>query len=163
MARRPATPRWSKPLPTPCAGTYPCPSYCRTNGSRATKPNPGWRIVNTTGASARRSWTRRPPPSSCRTISTRDRARLRMTRWIKRILLLLAALILAALAGGWWIYSRVVEPYRGYSGAEVFVDIPPGSGPARIGERLVEAGVVRDNWTFRAALLISGRARALKA
>jgi len=86
-----------------------------------------------------------------------------MTRWIKRILLFLAAVIFAALAGGWWIYARVVEPYRGYSGAEVFVDIPPGSGPARIGERLVEAGVVRDNWTFRAALLISGRARALKA
>jgi len=86
-----------------------------------------------------------------------------MIRWVKRALLLLAVVIVAALAGGWWIYSRAIEPYRGYSGAEVFVDIPPGSGPARIGERLVEAGVVRDTWTFRAALFISGRARALKA
>ena len=49
------------------------------------------------------------------------------------------------------------------TGAEVFVDIPSGSGPARIGERLVEAGVVRDPTIFRAALLVSGRARALKA
>ena len=45
----------------------------------------------------------------------------------------------------------------------MFVDIPSGSGPARIGERLVEAGVVRDPTIFRAALLVSGRARALKA
>ncbi len=55
------------------------------------------------------------------------------------------------------------EPFKGYAGAEQFVDIPPGTGPVGIGQRLVEAGVVRDPWTFRAAVLISGRARELKA
>ena len=32
----------------------------------------------------------------------------------------------------------MIEPYRGYTEAEVFVDIPPGSSPAAIGNRLVE-------------------------
>jgi UPF0755 protein len=84
-------------------------------------------------------------------------------RWIKRLFLVVVFLVAIAGAGGWWIYSQVVEPYRGYEGQEVFVDIPSGSGPARIGEQLVGAGVVRDPNIFRAALLISGRARALKA
>jgi UPF0755 protein len=61
------------------------------------------------------------------------------------------------------MYSRLIEPYRGYTDAEVFVDIPPGSGPGTIAERLVSAGVVKDATTFRAALLVSGRARSLKA
>ena len=86
-----------------------------------------------------------------------------MMRWIKRLFLLAVVLAVAAGAVGWWFYRDVVEPYRGYEAAEVFVDIPSGAGPARIGERLVEAGVVKDSMTFRTALLVSGRARALKA
>jgi UPF0755 protein len=43
------------------------------------------------------------------------------------------------------------------------VEIPPGSGTRTIGDRLVAAGVVRDPFTFRVALLFSGQARALKA
>jgi UPF0755 protein len=86
-----------------------------------------------------------------------------MMRWIKRLLFLAVIVAVLAAAGGWWLYSRITEPYRGYAEPEVFVDIPSGSGPARIGERLVSAGVVRDSATFRAALLLSGRARALKA
>jgi UPF0755 protein len=86
-----------------------------------------------------------------------------MVRWIKRLFLFVVLVVAIAGAGGWWIYSQVVAPYRGYDEAEVFVDIPSGSGPARIGEQLVGAGVVRDANIFRAALLISGRARALKA
>ena len=38
-----------------------------------------------------------------------------------------------------------------------------GPSPARIGELLAHAGVVRDPTIFRAAIVISGRARALKA
>lgn len=86
-----------------------------------------------------------------------------MMRWIKRLALLVILVAIGAGAGGWWFYSKIVEPYRGYNEAEVFVDIPAGSGPTRIGERLVRAGVVRDEWTFRTAVLVSGRARALKA
>ena len=86
-----------------------------------------------------------------------------MVRWIKRLFGLLVLFAIAAGAGGWWLYSRAVEPYRGYQEQEVFVDIPSGTGPNGIGQRLIAAGVVRDSLTFRTALLVSGRARALKA
>jgi UPF0755 protein len=84
-------------------------------------------------------------------------------KWIKRLLLFVVLAAVIAGAGGFWLYRQVIEPYRGYDGAEVFVDIPSGSGPARIGDRLVDAGVVRDLTIFRVALFVSGRARALKA
>ena len=84
-------------------------------------------------------------------------------RWIKRFFWLVVVVAIVAGAGGWYIYRQVVQPYRGYDQPEVFVDIPSGSGPARIGEQLAQAGVVRDPAIFRVALLISGRARALKA
>ena len=84
-------------------------------------------------------------------------------RWIGRIALLLVVVAAIAGAAAWWAYSRVQAPYRGATDADTFVDIPPGIGPAGIGARLVAAGVVKDAWTFRAAVLISGRARELKA
>jgi UPF0755 protein len=84
-------------------------------------------------------------------------------RWITRLVLavVLAALVLGA--AGWWLYARAIEPYRGYTGAEAFVEIPSGSSPATIGSRLVEAGVVRDARTWRVALFVSGRSRSLRA
>lgn len=84
-------------------------------------------------------------------------------RWIKRLLLFGVFTALVVGAGGWWIYSQVVAPYRGYSEPEVFVDIPPGSSTASIGKRLVDAGVVRDARTFQVGLWISGRSRSLRA
>jgi UPF0755 protein len=86
-----------------------------------------------------------------------------MTRWIKRLSLLLVLVLIVGGAGAWWAYSRLIEPYRGYQDAEIFVDIPAGSGPNAIADRLVSSGIVRDALTFRAALLVSGRARSLKA
>lgn len=84
-------------------------------------------------------------------------------RWIKRLLILIVLVAIIGGGGAWWAYAKLIEPYRGYPDAEVFVDIPVGSGPNNIGDRLVRAGVVRDAMTFRAAVLVSGRARALKA
>ena len=87
----------------------------------------------------------------------------RYMKWIKRLFLFVVLVAVIAGAGGYWLYRQVIEPYRGYDSAEVFVDIPSGSGPARIGDKLVDAGVVRDPTIFRVALFVSGRARALKA
>jgi peptidoglycan lytic transglycosylase G len=86
-----------------------------------------------------------------------------MRRWLVRIVLLLLAIAVAAGVAAWVVYAQTQEPYQGFAGLEVFVDIPPGAGSTGIGERLVAAGVVRDALTFRAAVWMSGRARELKA
>jgi UPF0755 protein len=83
---------------------------------------------------------------------------------MKRAALLI---IVAAIAAGAWLaqrqYQRLQEPYRGYSVAEQFVDVPSGSGPPAIGRLLVEAGVIRDMTTWRVAVWRSGEATTLKA
>jgi UPF0755 protein len=61
------------------------------------------------------------------------------------------------------LYRWTHESYKGYEGAEQFVVIEPGSSTRAIGQRLIEAGVVRNDATFRAALWLTGRARALQA
>jgi UPF0755 protein len=86
-----------------------------------------------------------------------------MKRTVKRLVWLGVPLLVAAAAGGWMVYTRVHEAYRGFEGSEQFVDIAAGTGPVTIGNRLAEAGVVRDPMTFRLALWWSGRARDLKA
>jgi UPF0755 protein len=72
-----------------------------------------------------------------------------------------------AVVGGigvaWILYSRTGEPFKGYEGAEQFVTIEPGSGTRTIGQQLIDAGVIRDEATFRAAVWRSGRARGLQA
>jgi UPF0755 protein len=76
------------------------------------------------------------------------------------VLVAVAALV-AAVAGVY--YARVDEKYQGYRGAEQFVDIAPGTGSRAIGRALVDAGVVRDEWTFRLAVFLTGTQRQLKA
>src|SRR2546423_11613883 len=75
---------------------------------------------------------------------------------------MLLALILAGCAVA-FIYVRVNQPYRGYQGAEQFVEIPQGAGSVAIGDRLVEGGVIRDTVTYRTALWMTGKGRRLKA
>ena len=84
-------------------------------------------------------------------------------RILRRLLVLACILAGLGVAAGWLVYTRVQEPYRAFTSAEQFVDIPPGTGAAAVGARLAEAGVVRDANTFRVALWFSGRARELKA
>lgn len=86
-----------------------------------------------------------------------------MTRLLKYLLLLLVVVAVIGGAATYFGVNRVYQPYKGFTEAEIFVDVPAGAGPAAIGQRLVEAGVVRDAMTFRVALWLSGRARELKA
>ena len=82
---------------------------------------------------------------------------------IRRLLwLALFVILILVVAAGVLLY-RTSLPYKGYAGPEQFVEVPPGSGPAAIGRRLVEAGIVRDRLTWRAAVMTSGAARQLKA
>jgi UPF0755 protein len=83
---------------------------------------------------------------------------------VKRAILILLALVAIAAAGvAGLLYKRTSEPFRGYEGTEQFVTIEPGSGTRAIGRRLIDAGVILDEATFRAALWRSGRARGLQA
>ena len=70
---------------------------------------------------------------------------------------------LAAGGAGAWVYGGIRQPFRGYPAPEQFVDIPSGLSTRAIGERLVAAGVVRDRWTFRAAVWTAGQTTKLKA
>jgi UPF0755 protein len=84
----------------------------------------------------------------------------------KTLTWLLAAVVLilaAAAVAGWSMWNRIHEPYKGYATAEQFVTIPPGAGGSDIRRRLIDAGLVRDELTLRAALRWTGSSRALKA
>ena len=83
---------------------------------------------------------------------------------MKRILLLLVLLLVVA--GGaalWWLFKGVNTPYKSFTATEQFVEIPPGTGNNAIAARLVDAGVVRDRYTFRATIALTGERRKLKA
>jgi UPF0755 protein len=81
----------------------------------------------------------------------------------RAVLIVIAVLVVAAAGAGVWLLLGAEKPYKGYEGAEQFVEIPPGAGPALIGRRLAESGVVRDTVSFRVALARSGQARRLQA
>jgi UPF0755 protein len=83
---------------------------------------------------------------------------------VKRIIVTLIALVaVAAIAGGLWITSVLDRPYKGYTDAEVFVEIPPGTGSTGMGHRLAQAGVVQNATAFRAAVWLRGAGRRLQA
>jgi UPF0755 protein len=83
---------------------------------------------------------------------------------VKRAFQILVALaVIAGVGVAVTLYKRTSEPFKGYEEAEQFVTIEPGSGTRSIGQRLIEAGVIRNDMTFRAALWRSGRARSLQA
>jgi UPF0755 protein len=87
-----------------------------------------------------------------------------MIKMIKRLLAIALAVAVAGIAGGgYWLHRRLQTPYRGFTEAEIFVDLPAGSGVQGIGTRLAAAGVVPDPWTFRLAVRLSGDERRLQA
>ena len=86
-----------------------------------------------------------------------------MRKWIVRLAVLAVVGVIAAGTAGWALRTRALAPHRAYPGTEQFVEVPVGAGPRTIGARLIAAGVVRDDLTFRVALWLTGHARALKA
>jgi UPF0755 protein len=82
---------------------------------------------------------------------------------MKRLLLLFGLAVIAAGALAAWTYHRVTTPYRGFTGTERFVQIPPGAGVAGIAARLADAGVIPDPVTFRVAARVTGADRRLQA
>jgi UPF0755 protein len=82
---------------------------------------------------------------------------------VRTALLLIVAMLIAAGVAAFVLSSRVDQPYRGYQGDAQEIEIAPGAGTRAIGQQLVDAGVVRDQLTYRAALWLTGDARRLKA
>ncbi len=82
---------------------------------------------------------------------------------MKKLLGFLLLVLVGAGAAAALMYMRVNQPYRGYQAAEQFVEIPPGAVSRTIGDRLVEAGVIRDLSTYRVALYVTGQGRRLQA
>jgi UPF0755 protein len=82
---------------------------------------------------------------------------------VKVGLVVVVVALVAVVAGGLWLRARVTEPYGAFPEEGVFVEIPQGESTAGIGRRLVEKGVLRDEWTFRLAWRWYGRGRTLKA
>jgi UPF0755 protein len=82
---------------------------------------------------------------------------------MRTLLLLVVAAVLIA-AGTAWVYvQRVDHPFQGYTGTEQVDTIPAGAGPRTIGRTLIDAGVVRDDLTYRIALWTTGDSRRLQA
>ena len=86
---------------------------------------------------------------------------------MKKLLLSLVVVVVLVAGGAaasvFYMVNRIQQPYKGFPEPERFVEIPPGTGAAEIRRRLVEAGVVSDELSFRAALMWTGQSRALKA
>ncbi len=76
---------------------------------------------------------------------------------------LLVIALVAATGVGFTLYTRTNEPYKGYDASEQFLEIEPGSSSRGIGAKLIDAGLIRDSTTFRAALWRTGLGRSLKA
>ena len=78
---------------------------------------------------------------------------------------LLVCLVLAVVGAGiaFWGYTVLNAPYRGFTGEEVFVEIPQGAGVSGIASRLADAGVVSNALAFRVAARLSGDERKLQA
>lgn len=79
------------------------------------------------------------------------------------IILLVVAIVGGVVLIGTAMWVRMTEPYKGFGRVEQFVDVPRGTTVRQIADRLAEAGVVKDPYTFRAAVWWTGHAAGLKA
>jgi UPF0755 protein len=81
---------------------------------------------------------------------------------VRRLAWLLLGILAIVAAGAWWVHSRVATPYRAFQD-EVFVELPSGTSEVNIAQRLADAGVVPDAWTFRLAARLAHADRKLQA
>jgi len=82
---------------------------------------------------------------------------------MKRLFRILTFLIILGIAAATFVVMRVDRAYKGYPDSEQYVDIPARSTVGAIGQRLIDAGVVRDRLAFRYALWVTGESRRLQA
>lgn len=81
---------------------------------------------------------------------------------MRRVAIAFLILILLAGALGFWLRSELRHPYRGYSQAQIFVDIPRGTPRWNIAGLLQQNGVIHSRVAF-IALSLRHRHRVLQA
>ncbi|MGH9864822.1 MAG: endolytic transglycosylase MltG, partial [Candidatus Acidiferrales bacterium] len=81
---------------------------------------------------------------------------------MRRAAIAILVLILLAGAFGVWLQSELRHPYRGYSQAQIFVDIPRGTPRWNIARLLQQNGVIHSRVAF-IALSLRHRRRVLQA
>jgi UPF0755 protein len=86
-----------------------------------------------------------------------------MRKLATSVIIILALLLVAGGVGAAVGWQRIHDPYKGFTEAEQFIEVAPGTGTSAIGRTLIDAGIVRDEFTFRAALWWTGRSRTLQA
>jgi conserved hypothetical protein TIGR00247 len=92
--------------------------------------------------------------------------RKRQPSWLKRILIVLAALVVLAAAGGLWVrsaYLNGLKPVDSSSQEVRTITIESGATPAEIAEQLKNAGLIRSTWVFRWFVNRSGVQGSLQA
>jgi UPF0755 protein len=80
----------------------------------------------------------------------------------KLLLLLLALIVLAGAASGAWVYSDLRKPVsHGKSGQ--YIEIPKGSSPSWIINKLLAEGVIKHEWPLKLYLKSTGKGATLRA
>jgi UPF0755 protein len=86
-----------------------------------------------------------------------------MRKFATSVILVLALLLVAGGLGAVVVWQRIHDPYKGFTDTEQFIEVTPGTSTSAIGRMLVDAGIIRDEFAFRAALWWTGRSRTLQA
>lgn len=84
-------------------------------------------------------------------------------RFLKTLFLLLVLSAIGAGVVGYRAYTLALEPYREYTGDEVFFTVERGAAGAHIGQALEEQGIVRDRRLFVLALRFRADGRTVQA
>ena len=80
----------------------------------------------------------------------------------KLLLLVLALIVLASAASGAWVYSDLRKPVS-HSKSGQFIDIPKGSSPSWIINKLLTEGIIKHEWPLKIYLKSTGKGATLKA
>ena len=79
-----------------------------------------------------------------------------------RLLRIAIVLVIAGVAFGAWLYRDLHAPVA-HAKASDYIEIPRGSTPEGIADKLVAEGVLRHKWPLLLYLKTTGKAKALRS
>ena len=82
---------------------------------------------------------------------------------MKRLILLIIVVLVLAVAGlGAWTYSNLHKPIT-HSKNGQYIEIPKGTSPSAIINKLAAEGVIQHEWPLKLYLKLTGKGATLKA